>query len=119
MTNCLRLLAVGGQMTIIVPYERSQAAWQDPTHLRAFNERSWIYYTERCWRLGWFHHNFRLQSFNYLDVNAKVKLVDSSQAFFMKVVMIKQKVNPKELNRYRLLRSDFGPDLDDCHGNQS
>jgi hypothetical protein len=25
----------------------------DPTHLRAFNEKSWLYYTDWHWYLGW------------------------------------------------------------------
>lgn len=39
MTNCLSMLRVGGKMEIIVPYEKSPTAWQDPTHVRAFNEK--------------------------------------------------------------------------------
>ena len=113
MTNCLRILAVGGQMTIIVPHERSQAAWQDPTHLRAFNERSWIYYTQWCWRLGWFDHHFRMTSLQYLDANANVLQDAPDKAFFMKVVMTKEQASPQDKNRYRLLRSDFGPGIED------
>lgn len=113
MTNCLRILAVGGRMTIVVPHERSQAAWQDPTHVRAFNERSWIYYTEWFWRLGWFQHHFRMTSFMYLDANGQALSEGPDQATFMKVVMTKQAASPKDRNRYRLLRSDFGPGIDD------
>jgi len=43
MTNCLKLLRVGGVFKILVPYDLSYGAWQDPTHIRAFNERSWLY----------------------------------------------------------------------------
>lgn len=53
MKNCLDLLAKGGKFVISVPYELSLGAWQDPTHVRAFNENSWLYYTEWCWYLGW------------------------------------------------------------------
>jgi hypothetical protein len=53
MTNCKELLRVGGQMRIHVPYDLSLGAWQDPTHVRAFNENSWKYYTEWHWYLGW------------------------------------------------------------------
>ncbi len=53
MTNCKELLKVGGQMRIHVPYDMSLGAWQDPTHVRAFNENSWKYYTEWHWYLGW------------------------------------------------------------------
>jgi len=53
MTNCLELLKVGGVMEITVPYDLSLGAWQDPTHCRAFNQNSWLYYTEWSWYLGW------------------------------------------------------------------
>mgnify|MGYP000994954222 CR=1 FL=1 len=53
MTNCKELLKVGGEMRIHVPYDLSYGAWQDPTHLRAFNEKSWLYYTDWHWYLGW------------------------------------------------------------------
>jgi len=53
MKNALDLLAVGGIFDILVPYDLSYGAWQDPTHVRAFNEKSWLYYTEWFWYLGW------------------------------------------------------------------
>jgi SAM-dependent methyltransferase len=53
MTNCLRLLRLGGEFHIKVPYDLSLGAWQDPTHVRAFNENSWLYYTGWFWYLGW------------------------------------------------------------------
>ena len=40
MATCRDLLAVGGVFEILVPYDLSHGAWQDPTHVRAFNERS-------------------------------------------------------------------------------
>jgi SAM-dependent methyltransferase len=59
MTNCLELLAVGGSMSILVPYELGLGAWSDPTHVRAFNERSWVYYCEWFWYLGWTEARFQ------------------------------------------------------------
>ena len=53
MTNCKDLLKPGGQMHIHVPYDLSRGAWQDPTHVRAFNENSWLYYTDWHWYLNW------------------------------------------------------------------
>lgn len=53
MTNCKDLLKPGGEMHIHVPYDLSLGAWQDPTHVRAFNENSWLYYTDWHWYLGW------------------------------------------------------------------
>lgn len=53
MTVCKKLLNYGGEMHITVPYDLSLGAWQDPTHVRAFNENSWKYYDEWNWYLGW------------------------------------------------------------------
>lgn len=69
MTNCKDLLADDGEMHIHVPYDLSLGAWQDPTHVRAFNENSWAYYTSWHWYLGWEdrfflkHLEFRLSKF--------------------------------------------------------
>ncbi|MCU0965028.1 MAG: hypothetical protein MUF08_08220, partial [Burkholderiaceae bacterium] len=46
MSNCLLLLQEGGEMQIEVPHERARTAWQDPTHVRAMNSNSWIYYAD-------------------------------------------------------------------------
>ena len=53
MTNCKDLLRPGGEIHIHVPYDLSLGAWQDPTHVRAFNENSWRYYTDWHWYLNW------------------------------------------------------------------
>jgi len=53
MTNCKRLLKPKGEMHIHVPYDLSLGAWQDPTHVRAFNENSFLYYTDWHWYLNW------------------------------------------------------------------
>lgn len=58
MENCLRLIKPGGSFHIQVPYELSLGAWQDPTHVRAFNENSWLYYTDWYWYLGWSEARF-------------------------------------------------------------
>ena len=65
MTSCLRLLKEGGELKIKVPYDLSYGAWQDPTHVRAFNERSWLYYTDWFWYLGWTEARFDLASINF------------------------------------------------------
>lgn len=58
MTNILRLLRPGGIFDILVPYDLSLGAWQDPSHVRAFNERSWLYYADWHWYLGWMEARF-------------------------------------------------------------
>jgi SAM-dependent methyltransferase len=64
MTSCLNLLRVGGLFKIAVPYDLSWGAWQDPTHVRAFNERSWLYYTEWFWYMGWTEARFDIAAFD-------------------------------------------------------
>ncbi|MBF0261030.1 MAG: hypothetical protein HQL97_04195 [Magnetococcales bacterium] len=65
MTSCLNVLRVGGTLHIVVPYDLSLGAWQDPTHVRAFNENSWQYYTDWFWYLGWSESRFVLRVLNY------------------------------------------------------
>ncbi|WP_084448805.1 glycosyltransferase family protein [Desulfovibrio inopinatus] len=64
MHNCLNLLDVDGVMHITVPYDLSYGSWQDPTHIHAFNERSWLYYTDWYWYLGWSQARFERTSLN-------------------------------------------------------
>lgn len=72
MTNCLALLRIGGVLKALVPFDLSYGAWQDPTHVRAFNERSWLYYTEWFWYVGWRDARFDL-------VELKFQLSDVGQ----------------------------------------
>jgi hypothetical protein len=65
MTNCLRLLKIGGEFAIKVPYDLSYGAWQDPTHVRGFNERSFTYYTDWFWYLGWTEYRFDLADLRF------------------------------------------------------
>lgn len=65
MTNCLGWLKDGGKMDIIVPYDLSYGAWQDPTHIRAFNEKSWLYYTDWFWYMGWSNYRFVTEELNF------------------------------------------------------
>jgi hypothetical protein len=64
MNSCLNLLKVGGLFRISVPYDLSWGAWQDPTHVRAFNERSWLYYTD--WFCTWAGRKRALISHNLI-----------------------------------------------------
>jgi len=66
MTNALALLREEGVFNILVPYDLSYGAWQDPTHVRAFNEKSWLYYTDWSWYLGWATHRFTVDNFEML-----------------------------------------------------
>jgi SAM-dependent methyltransferase len=96
MTNCKDLLVEGGEFHIHVPYDLSLGAWQDPTHVRAFNENSWLYYTDWHWYLGWkdkfvvkelqFVKSKLAEEMNISDQMLRIlpRMVDS-----MKVVLVK------------------------------
>ena len=58
MKSCMDLLREGGILEINVPYDLSLGAWQDPFHVRAFNENSWLYYTDWFWYMGWTEARF-------------------------------------------------------------
>jgi SAM-dependent methyltransferase len=87
MGNCLALLKTGGRLEIEVPYEHAPTAWQDPTHVRAMNENSWLYYTDWFWYLGWFEHRFTVAQSVYLDL--QLREAPREQAAFMRVVLEK------------------------------
>ena len=111
MGNALVLLEEGGLLEIEVPYEKALTAWQDPTHLRALNENSWIYYTDWFWYLGWFTHRFEIADSSWLD--AQVQPCRKEQAAFMRVSLRKIATSPQERNRARVMRADFGGVEDD------
>ncbi|WKW51369.1 methyltransferase domain-containing protein [Rhodomicrobium lacus] len=77
MTNCLKLLKVGGVFEINVPYDLSYGAWQDPTHVRAFNERSWLYYTDWFWYLGWSDARFVVERMTFVPSSAAAPLAST------------------------------------------
>ena len=105
MGNCLALLKTGGSFVIEVPYEHAATAWQDPTHLRALNEKSWLYYTDWFWYLGWFEHRFEVAQFGYLDESLRPAARES--AAFMRVVLRKIETTLRERTTARVMRADF------------
>lgn len=117
MGNCLSLLKTGGHFLLEVPYEHAATAWQDPTHLRALNEKSWLYYTDWFWYLGWFEHRFQVDNFQYLD--DKLQVCERPQAAFMRVLLTKIETTLKERNTARVMRADFAlPDDIDTEPDQ-
>lgn len=106
MTNLLALLKEDGEIELEVPYEKSMTAWQDPTHLRAMNLNSWLYYTGWFWYLGWFEHRFEMAQFNWLD--NKLGPCDEDQAAFMRVKLKKVCTTAHEKSIARTMQPDFG-----------
>lgn len=99
MTNCKDLLVEGGEFHIHVPYDLSLGAWQDPTHVRAFNENSWLYYTDWHWYLGW-KDKFVVKELQFVKSKLAEKMNISDQMLTilprmvdsMKVVLVKSVV---------------------------
>lgn len=112
MSNGLRLLKTGGEFQIEVPYEKALTAWQDPTHVRALNENSWIYYTEWFWYLGWFEHRFEMASSQWLD--AQLKPCPQEQAAFMRVTLRKVETTLRERMKARTMQPDLRLPEDDA-----
>lgn len=105
MTNLLELLKEGGELEVEVPYEKAVSAWQDPTHLRAMNLNSWLYYTSWFWYLGWFEHRFEITYFQWLD--AQVMPCHEDVAAFMKVRLKKVITTSHERSIARMMSPDF------------
>ena len=105
MTNCLALLRTGAEMQVEVPYEGAPTAWQDPTHVRAMNENSWLYYTDWFWYLGWFEHRFAIATSSFLDID--LKPCGRAQAAFMRLTLKKVETTAQERTTARTLQPDL------------
>lgn len=51
MNECQRIMKQGAKLTILAPYYSSMRCWQDPTHVRAISEASFLYYNKE-WRVS-------------------------------------------------------------------
>ena len=107
MGNCLRLLNIGGKFIINVPYDLSYGAWQDPTHIRAFNQNSWLYYTDWFWYLGWLNYKFDLVDLKFnpsqsghelikKNINQEVIIGTPRAIDSMQVILAKRETTPEE-----------------------
>ena len=105
MGNCLALLATGGEFHIEVPYEGAATAWQDPTHVRAMNENSWLYYTDWFWYLGWFEYRFAVENSMYLD--SQLRPCGKQAAAFMRLVLRKTETSDAERTAARTMQSEL------------
>ncbi len=117
MGNCLKLLKVGGQFKINVPYDLSLGAWQVPTHIRGFNQNSWLYYTDWFWYLGWYEHRFELTELTYIPSQMgkdllqqgipEARVIDTPRAIdSMAVTLTKRITTPAERDISETFRSD-------------
>jgi hypothetical protein len=115
LTNLVALLEEGGELDVEVPYEKSLAAWQDPTHLRAMNENSWLYVTEWFWYLGWFEHRFEIVRSAWLD--ERLQPCAKDHASFMRLALKKVLTTPRERTAARTMQAGLGDfSGDDAYG---
>lgn len=106
MGNCLTMLKTHGKFIVQVAHEQAMSTWQDATHRRAFNEKTWLHFTERFWQLGWFEHRFHVEEFEYL--NDKGEVCQREQASAMRLVLIKIETSAQERTLARSMQPDFG-----------
>jgi SAM-dependent methyltransferase len=105
MRNCLDLLQVGGKLLVQVAHEQAFDTWQNPQHRRAFNEKTWLSFSQQFWQLGWFEHRFHVADFEYLD--AQNQPCERPQAHSMRVCLEKVETSPQERTIARTLQPDF------------
>jgi len=105
MRNCLDMLKPGGRLIVEVPHEQAFSAWQDPTHVRAMNEKSWLYFADWFWYNGWFEYRFSVDHFDYLD--EKHEVCAREKASFMRAALVKVETSPQERTTARMNRPDF------------
>lgn len=56
MNELHRIMKKGAQCTIVAPYYSSMRAWQDPTHVRAISEASFLYFNQEWLRANGLDH---------------------------------------------------------------
>ena len=120
MTNCLKILKEGGEFKINVPYDLSLGAWQDPTHIRGFNQNSWLYYTDWFWYLAWFEWRFDLKQLEFIlsplgaelqkqNIDQNILLRTPRAVESMKLNLVKRKTTLEEKNIARSYSNVFYP----------
>lgn len=105
MRNCLTILKTHGQMIVQVAHEQAMRTWQDPSHRRAFNEKTWLHFSEMFWQLGWFEHRFHVEQFEYLDERNEACKREGASS--MRVVLRKVETSPQERTLARTMQADF------------
>lgn len=72
MEECYRILMDQSVITIIAPYYTSVRCWQDPTHVRAISEMTWLYYNEE-WR--------KINKLEHYNINCDFKIESNKFVF--------------------------------------
>jgi SAM-dependent methyltransferase len=73
MREIYRACEPGAKITVEVPYARSDGAFADPTHRRAFTEYTWEYFDRGrdAWKLYQFDVDFRIVSVSFQYLKGK------------------------------------------------
>lgn len=74
MKEIYRVCAHGARVVIEVPYARSDGAFSDPTHVRAFTEATWEYFDRGsdAWKLYRYDMDFKLISISFQYLKGKI-----------------------------------------------
>jgi SAM-dependent methyltransferase len=122
MRNILDMLSDGGEAHIDVPYDLSCGAWQDPTHVRAMNEKSWLYFAEHSYYLGWRDARFDIVSLDFMmpprtrervsngEISLEEVLRLPREVSEMRVVLRKRQSTPAEKEDFDILKRSFYED---------
>jgi len=106
MRTCLDLLREGGLLNILVPYDLSYGAWQDPTHVRAFNEKSWAYYTDWFWYMGWREAKFALEMLELVPSELGKRLGIERKESLMEIALFPRAVDSMKVLLKKIVLRD-------------
>lgn len=82
MREIHRVLRPGGHLVACTPHAGSDDAWEDPTHVRAFTERSWQYFDKRFYQYQTGHGSYNSPIDFSFDV-VRVDIVPNESAWNM------------------------------------
>ena len=87
--ECWRVLKPGGMMTVVVPYLRSERAFQDPTHRRFVCENTFLYLNAEWRRANGLDHYCGRCDFLFAP-GSPVRIVDQAESIRHQDVVVQR-----------------------------